>query len=378
MEIQINNTPDAKDDLVQMKSDHPAHRPVVDCRIRATAACSTTSSVVLTNPDGRLRFTGPGDTTQSVSVPGDGSWVSFHVSGETGSNAIGDAVIQAHCNTATGPIKATKGMTVFWFDEAKIDLTAGGNYGMAGTPLRYTCTTGSAISMSASAKIKPAGVDCTAAQVAKLKIGIQQNVRPGVRLTEIYGPPTIAWNPGVAAGTSVTVPAAMQLQTNRPVMANDSEASVDPLYDQPGKTGTIDGNSMKPPLGCAGGAAATSNDTPQNPGTRAPITVPAVTAAGVNVGTVSYPLQSTRIDNSFLTWCVVVDTTTNEMAALKENTWELHAVSTSAGQKPTAGTARNPTVDPVTTGSYSNDIVNDPANQTTGAAPGGATQNFTK
>src|SRR5947208_1899313 len=63
MEIEINDTPAVNDDLVQIKCDRVARRPVVNCRIRATSACPVASTVVLTNPDGRLRFTGPADRT---------------------------------------------------------------------------------------------------------------------------------------------------------------------------------------------------------------------------------------------------------------------------------------------------------------------------
>ena len=70
MEIEINDTPATNDDLVELKCDHPAHQNTVNCRIRATAA-GPASTVVLTNPDGRLRFPGPGDTTTTLTVPGD-------------------------------------------------------------------------------------------------------------------------------------------------------------------------------------------------------------------------------------------------------------------------------------------------------------------
>ncbi|HEV2681001.1 MAG TPA: hypothetical protein VGV14_10915, partial [Rhodanobacter sp.] len=100
MEIEINNTPAIDDDLVQLKWEHPVKRHIVHCRIRVPTPSAQSTTVVITNPDGRLRFPNVADTTTTVSVPADGSWASFDIAGQTGSNAMNDAVIQAHCQTA--------------------------------------------------------------------------------------------------------------------------------------------------------------------------------------------------------------------------------------------------------------------------------------
>ncbi len=138
MEIEINNTPAATDDLVLLKSDRPAHVFTTNCRIRATGGPAST--VVLTNPDGRLRFSGA--TQQSLSVPADGSWVPFTISGENGSAALGDAIIEAHCSDTRGPVKATKAVSVVWFDDAHINITTPGTYTVTGG--RFTTTGGNA------------------------------------------------------------------------------------------------------------------------------------------------------------------------------------------------------------------------------------------
>jgi hypothetical protein len=348
MEIEINDTPAANDDLVQIKCDRVAHRSVVNCRIRATSACPVDSAVVLTNPDGRLRFTGPADRTATVTVPGNGSWVSFQVSGETGSAALRDAVIEAHCHTATGPLKASKPMTVFWFDQA----------------------------MSIQARIRPAGVDCTAPQVARIKIGILQNARIVVARRSVFGPPAITWNAGVARGTSVTVPAAFVEIRNHPVQANDSAATVAPIYDQPGKADTLDANSLKPPMGCAGGGAATSFDTPNMPTTGFPVvSQPVTTAAGVVVGNATYPFRSTHIGNHFVVWAVAFDTTSNDVCLLRERTWDMDVDSAAVPpQRPTAAAADSaPSIAPVLTPPFSGAVVNERANVTLGPDPAAGT-----
>jgi hypothetical protein len=201
MEIEINDTPAATDDLVQIKCDRVARRPLVNCRIRATAACSVDSAVVLTNPDGRLRFTGPADRTATVTVPENRSWVSFQVSGETGSAAIGDAVIEAHCHTATGPLKASKPMTVFWFDQAQCNLTPGGAYQIDALGV-FTSNAPPAITMVVQARMVGwRGLHCSTG-------GPDQDRHPAERpncsgqTDRVWAPRhylerrRIAWNPG--------------------------------------------------------------------------------------------------------------------------------------------------------------------------------------
>jgi hypothetical protein len=326
---------------------------------------------VLTNPDGRLRFPNPADTTTTVTVPGDGSWVSFQISGERGSNAIGDAVIEAHCNTATGALKATKPATVFWFDQAQMNITVGSNYSMVGG--RYTASPGVAVSYSAQARIRPAGVDCTAPQVTNLRIGILQNLIPPYTKSKTWTTPTIAWSAGVAPGTSVTVPRSITYRISVPAVSNDvTSNAAAPLYVQSAA-------ALKPPIGCAGGAAATSNDTPSTP-FPATFVTRAVTAAGVDVGQITYTAQvKVVLNKNFKTWTVLFDTVTSNVCALREREWHLHADSSAAAaQHATVGAADGaPTVDPVTAPPYGNTQTNDPANQSSGAE-GALTTTFTK
>ena len=173
MEIEVNNTSATNDDLVQLQCTHPARRHNVSCRIRAQGGGTGNATIVLTNPDGRLRFPNSGDTTKTVTVPRSGSWVAFEISGETASNALNDAVIEAHCNTATGALKGRKTVTVFWFDQARIDIATPGTYRLVGNTLQSTG--GNAANYSAQARIRPAGVDCSVPQVTDLRIGIMQN-----------------------------------------------------------------------------------------------------------------------------------------------------------------------------------------------------------
>ncbi len=107
MEIEINNTPETTDDFVPLHTNQS--RPEIPCRIRATTpGCS--AQAILSNPDGRLRF--PGQTTTTVSLPADGSWSAFSISGETASAAARDALIEAHCSNGDHPLGASTSVTV--------------------------------------------------------------------------------------------------------------------------------------------------------------------------------------------------------------------------------------------------------------------------
>lgn len=110
MEIEIDNTSTIDDDWVVRCPHTPRHS--VSGRIRAVGSAANDATVVLVNPDGRLRFPNDTDTTRTLTVPRNGSLVTFEISGQTASSATGDAVIEAHCQTATGPVKARKGVTV--------------------------------------------------------------------------------------------------------------------------------------------------------------------------------------------------------------------------------------------------------------------------
>src|SRR5206468_4300454 len=120
----------------------------------------TPSTIVLTNPDGRLRFPNPADQTATLALPDSRAWVAFQISGEMGSDAVGDAVIEAHCGNAAGAIMGTKNVTVFWFTGAQINLTPLGRYRAVGA--RFATTGGDAVRHSAQAEIRPVGVNCAA------------------------------------------------------------------------------------------------------------------------------------------------------------------------------------------------------------------------
>jgi hypothetical protein len=374
VEIEINNTPATNDDLVRIKCEHPAGRSLVNCRIRATGSPANDATIVLTNPDGRLRFPNVGDTTTTVTVPRSGAWVPFQISGEAPSAAIGDAVIQAHCNTADGELKGTKAATVFWFDQAQLTITTPGSYAFVSG--KFTTTGGPAAHYAAKARIRPEGVDCSAPQVVNLRIGLMQE-SSNFQSTTTWGNPTVAWAPGVPSGvhfstpTTITATTAYAASVTQPVADTDSAAA--PVYDRPAVTTTLDANSLQKPIGCQSGggtAEATSFDSPAQ---GAPATkVRNFSSGATPVATVTYTRTNATRQEHFRTFCVVLDTSTNSYCALRQATWDVNVDSSGMAPQKASAAADGPvTADPAT-GANANEV-----SQPTVTSESGTT-NFTK
>jgi len=355
VEIQINNTGTANDDIVQVKCDHPAHRHKVPCQIKLVSGAAHDHQITLGNPDGRLRFPEVGDTTKNVTLPVSGTWVAFEISGESGSAAIGDAVIEARLAatcpdggaSAVGDLKGTKPGTVFWFDTAQMTLTQGGNYSLTGGTFRAA---GVAVSFSAQAAIKPTGVDCTAPQVKDLRISIMQETSNQL-ITVNWSSPVATWNAAAPHPTSVTVSTNVRqtITFNHGIVTEPVNDGVDgayPLYSQ-------SANALKPPGGCAGSAAATSNDNPGQTGLGN--FVRNLTSGATIIGTATWSLVNVTRRQDFRTFCVVFNTVTQTYCSLRQATWSLnldsagaaadqHAVVTAdaaASADPATGTTAN-------------------------------------
>jgi hypothetical protein len=368
-EIEINNTPETRDDIVQLRCEIPSHRPKVPCRVRIVGTAPSDVTVVLTNPDRRLRFPDVGDTMRTLTLAANGTWLDFEISGELASDRIGDAVIEAHQDATTGPMLASKPVTVFSFDQAKINITPGGNYSLTGGVL--TAVGGHGVDYAAQARIRPGGVDCAAPQVKDLRIGIAQD-QPKQTRTLTWDRPEIAWSAGVAPGTMVIVPATIRLTIDVPFTTHDCASCGTPLYEQ-------DPASLKPPMGCAKGAAATSDDTPA---LRAPasLSVPAISTIGNHDGTVTYRrLVGGTMDLQFITWTVVYDTLKQQICTLRQRGWALSAdISSKAVQRATADRAdAEPTVTPAPLMPTSNEAGNQSVHQRLGPV-GPATITFTR
>ena len=207
----------------------------------------------------------------------------------------------------------------------------------------------------------PAGLSCAAPQISNLRIAIMQESSNFI-ITTTWNTPMIAWAAGVAPGTTVNVPTTMRERTTyaaavaQPV--NDGLAGASPLY-------SMGAAAMKPPVGCPGGGAATSSDTPGQ-GVAATFVQP-VSVAGVPVGTVTWTalVNTTRTEN-FRTFCVVFDTVTNGFCSLRQARWSLNADSSAPGQHATVHADAAASVTPAT-GVQANNAANTTTNAGVGA-----------
>jgi hypothetical protein len=114
VDIEINNTATVDDDVVCRYSVNPAERPTIPCRVKAAGIPAEGLAITLTG--NKLRFPDVGSTSKVLTLPPNGGWMPFTVSGQTASTAMNDAPVQVRVNGADGDILAAKGMTVLWVD----------------------------------------------------------------------------------------------------------------------------------------------------------------------------------------------------------------------------------------------------------------------
>jgi hypothetical protein len=127
--IQINDTPATNDDLVMLKDAVCGKRWVTPCQAKVENNPPNDVTVILTSPDGRLRFPNKADSTLTLTLPRGGAWVPFQISGEVGSLALGDAEIQA-VDAAAGAIVGEAGATVFSLQQASFGVSVGSSYSL--------------------------------------------------------------------------------------------------------------------------------------------------------------------------------------------------------------------------------------------------------
>jgi hypothetical protein len=370
LDIQINNTTATNDDLVVLNSTHPVHQFNVKCQMRLLGSSAGNVTVVLVNPDGRLRFPDAADTTVSLTLDAGGAFSAFQISGANASAAMNDAVIHIHKDTATGPEITTKSVTVVSFDTAAVPLTQGGDYGFAGNAYQPA---GVAVSFTSSARIRPAGVDCTAPQLTNLRIAVMQE--SSIKLIKItWDTPTVAWLPAATAGTTITVPTTTQRTiTYDPGVVQPVNDGLDGAYPLYSKSAT----ALTPATGCSGAGTAASNDSPTH--TANPTFFQTQNnSAGVAVANVTWSnrVNTTRLQH-FRTFCVVFDqanpTPNDSFFSLREATWDINLDSAAPAQHATVNPDGAATANPAT-GVQSNH-----APLTTSDSPvGAATKTFTK
>ena len=333
VEIQVNNTLSASDDVVLLKCAHPSKEVPVPCHIELKSGPSPVT-VVLHDPNDRIRF--PNAATKTVTLSHVGHSVPFQISGHAPGDAAKPAGIEARVGSLAGPVCGTQPVTVVSFTNAEMVLTQGGNYGFGAGDDYTVLGGGNAMSFRASATIEPSGV-CAAPQIAPLRVGIMQEAS-SLKIT-------VTWdNPQVTASSS---PAGMPKDTPVPVPRSiRGTVGFDPSVAQPVNDGdvdnfpgdfpvgtfplyTIDSAALTTPQGCpsvsgVASAPATGSDAPGLPAVPryfGPRSVPLPSGDVIEVYWTHRANVTYRAH--FRTFCVIFDTSTNRFCALQQAVWDV-------------------------------------------------------
>ncbi|WP_321813906.1 MULTISPECIES: hypothetical protein [unclassified Paraburkholderia] len=107
--------------------------------------------------------------------------------------------------------------------------------------------------------------------------------------------------------------------------------------------------------------------------------MPAKTSSGTTVGTLVYPVTHYRVNGVLMVWCVVFNTKTKVVCPLRQRGWCIHADSaiTDPPQRATVDPGDAPVTRLPFLQRVANAVVNDPANQRSGAL-GSGTVTFTR
>jgi hypothetical protein len=250
-------------------------------------------------------------------------------------------------------VAGKKPVTVVSFGNASLQLTRGGTYGIVGNDFTVTDPAHPhAVDYSAQATVQPAGVNCSAPQLANIRVGFMQE-SSNYSDSFIYANPTVTFLSTAPHNKHVVVPVTISdTHTYAPAVlqpVNDGEdipLNSFPLYGiDPGETAI--------PIGCPGGAAAISFDTPDTP-FKPTFSLPArATEDGTIVGTTMWQtlVHVTRTEH-FRTYCVIFDATSAasrgaSFCALRQATWDLNIDSANPNQQATVSPDAPATANPV-------------------------------
>ncbi|MEI6534122.1 MAG: thrombospondin type 3 repeat-containing protein, partial [Verrucomicrobiaceae bacterium] len=368
IEVNINDTADTKDDIVRKEQiiGTTAWRQWIPCTVKITgAAGAQITSIGVTAENGTMKFAqdsatppnnmtaGSANATATLDAQGQAR---FWITGITQSAAKGDAKLQIRRNAITGDILASKPMTVFWFD-AKITFpsqvwitTFITSYGLEAPQQSWT--------FLGETTIKPTGLDCTASQIARMKLGFIQNVKT----TRNWHVKTPAVKPGSGAPATATVTVA----TTRIGTVSWQDYVLDRRFPQTtitrDQTPLYDGYTD---FDASGKSSILNDDAPFS---YADVNkMPALAVQGNQTWpvTVEYQWDKTVIKDDFLLWLGIADDTENDgflsnpptFVPIRQVDWHLNADSSVNGpQAPSGGTHKDPDIIPVINGQTANTL----------------------
>lgn len=315
VEIRIYNkdVDDTKDDLVKYGSSVIAY-------LRLNGA-GKDMAVVLTNPDGKLRFSRAGalGQTASMTLSKDGSWSNVTLVGYDKSSSASDTKVEVHKDSPSGDIKKSAVCTVYWFTMPKMETTKGNNYDFVG--VYYQPSPKPAVNMLAEYKLQPTGLDCTAPQFANLgNLAICQNAKGGYAV--YWDKPAVVFYDYAPATAKVTVAKQYKRINSIPTelgWVDDSYAAAgNGLYH--GTTVPICGDGLLP-----------ETDPPAEPADESKIVGEVKDDnTGLAVGMLYYTHRlKVTMEASFVDWAVEYNPSTKTVNALRQTDWSLSLDSSS-------------------------------------------------
>lgn len=321
VELWVNKTSTPDDDLVAINGSLP-------CYVHLQGATQD-MKVVLVAPSianaGRVTLSALGITNNSdgslpLTLTKNEAWQSFTISGAVVSQNTNDAKIEAHKDTANGNVKATGSASVYMFDP-KMIVSVGGYYGF--DPSRqYTVITGNghAVDLVAMAGLKPLGIG-NSPQFSNLKIGIIQNATTGSSsVTWKSSTNDFHWiEPAATSRSMQLAPSKLTVVQSKIITASnhlpnaflDSASGVAPFYDP-----------LQP---LTGTGTSRSDDTPSVP--YAPAFDLSLKSGEVEVASVRYSVNQVVINDTFSTWAVLQNSTTQVITPVQQTGWTVNVDS---------------------------------------------------
>ncbi len=364
--INVNNTSKTTDDLVRLTSDTPVRKFTTPCTIQAIGTQSADLNVSLSCQNGASRVgfdksatAGTEASTLTLTLPKDGTPVTFYIVGDLKSTAIGDANIQV-VDAFTNQFYGAQSVTVFWFDKPMISATPDKSYSLNDTD--FEPLDGNAVNLTGQTILMPGGLNSSAPQLQRLRLGVEQNFEDGIyQVIWTADPSTLVWNPAAPAGIEIhppdrytakyIIPACVDtiLSGNVPIYSKTSEAFK--AFSTVGFTNvsTFDAPSVN-------AASQGPNGNPvtfQDPG------------SGVVIATMVYnPVASINV--SFMDWLTVYEdsaTSGKQTQWLSETDWADYVSSAVGAAKKATSSGANKTLPkdidtPIETGLTANQIIN--------------------
>lgn len=362
MEIDINDTAAANDDVVRLGAKTPARQFWIPCALYFNPPSQGSDvQVNITSLLGEVGFSandpsnGSGFTNgnngysaslSNIAVKADGTKTFFWITGIKSSANVGEEQILV-ADSSSGVSYASQFATVFWFRSpqdskdisGQMSLSGGTAYAatnviVEGQSQTQLATQGEAISMTSWAIVAPSGLDYTVPQLASLEVGLEQNIG-GTARTMHYANPVITWNQQQAQNDAAILAAEnppQNVQTQPEPQYVDSSQKVTVNYvsdteDDPGASANVPFYDRSAMQLISADKASKSIDLPYLDADPAYKITNVTDQLGNVVATITYTLTQMGIAYYFRDWCTIADngnSVKGQTQWLASGTWTLN------------------------------------------------------